>query len=146
MNTELTTIDFESLAQWSPPKLIETKRGWKNLRTGAITDNFWHLWRSNKTELSAAGISCRKNDKNGQWEATWWMDPPGGLNEKLQENLKASQAADSNVEFPRPEGLEYLGYQKAGIAFALNIFEPSTKKGNIIPSGAGVLIGDEMGL
>lgn len=39
--------------------------------------------------------------------------------EKAQEGrLAASRATDANVEIPAPEGLTYLPYQKAGIAFA----------------------------
>lgn len=44
----------------------------------------------------------------------------------------ASRATDADIDLPRPEGLNYLGYQKAGIAYAL--------------AKPGVLIGDEMGL
>jgi len=44
----------------------------------------------------------------------------------------ASRATDYDVDLPRPDGLDYLGYQKAGIAYAMK--------------RKGVLIGDEMGL
>lgn len=47
-------------------------------------------------------------------------------------NLDASRATDAEVSIPAPEGLEYLPFQKAGIAYAL--------KRN------STLIGDEMGL
>jgi SWI/SNF-related matrix-associated actin-dependent regulator 1 of chromatin subfamily A len=43
-----------------------------------------------------------------------------------------SHAVAAAISIPAPEGLEYLGYQKAGIAFALE--------------RKGTLIGDEMGL
>lgn len=46
--------------------------------------------------------------------------------------LTASSATSADVDLPRPAGLDYLPYQKAGIAYALA--RPST------------LIGDEMGL
>lgn len=48
------------------------------------------------------------------------------------EAIQASRAADSDVDIPRPEGLEYLPYQRAGIAYARRF-----------PT---VLIGDDMGL
>lgn len=35
-------------------------------------------------------------------------------------SVEASQATDADVEIPRPDGLEYLPYQKAGIAFLQN--------------------------
>jgi SWI/SNF-related matrix-associated actin-dependent regulator 1 of chromatin subfamily A len=47
-------------------------------------------------------------------------------------SLRASHAADSKLDIPAPEGLVYLPYQRAGVAYALG--RPST------------LIADEMGL
>lgn len=52
--------------------------------------------------------------------------------------IEASRATDAEVEIPAPAGLAYLGYQKAGIAFALRQLA--------LPDIAGVLIGDDMGL
>ena len=46
--------------------------------------------------------------------------------------LAASRAVDAEINVPAPEGCEYLGYQRAGIAYAM--------------SRPRVLIGDEMGL
>lgn len=50
----------------------------------------------------------------------------------LQDDYELSWATDSDTEYPCPEGLSFLPYQKAGIHYAV-------EKGN-------VLIGDEMGL
>jgi SWI/SNF-related matrix-associated actin-dependent regulator 1 of chromatin subfamily A len=36
--------------------------------------------------------------------------------------IEASRATNSEVDFPCPAGLNYLPYQKAGIAFALKVF------------------------
>jgi hypothetical protein len=36
--------------------------------------------------------------------------------------LTASRATDADIDIPAPAGLEYLPYQKAGIAFALRVF------------------------
>lgn len=52
--------------------------------------------------------------------------------ESVQEAREASRATDANVDLPCPNGLSYLPFQKAGIAYALG--RPA------------VLIGDEMGL
>lgn len=46
--------------------------------------------------------------------------------------VEASKAADADIEIPAPAGLSYLGYQKAGIAYA--------------KQRKSTLIGDEMGL
>lgn len=49
-----------------------------------------------------------------------------------QTQINFSRAVDANIEIPAPEGEAYLGFQKAGVAFAL--------------SRKDTLIGDEMGL
>ena len=59
----------------------------------------------------------------------------GELNDALrgaEESLMASRATDAVVDIPSPDGLEYLPFQRAGIAYAIE--RPAT------------LIGDEMGL
>ncbi len=58
------------------------------------------------------------------------LDPDSPLNAAKQ--VEASKATDSAVDIPKPEGLEYLPYQKAGIAYAIQ--RPAT------------LVADEMGL
>jgi len=49
-----------------------------------------------------------------------------------EESLEESRATDAEIDIPSPEGLEYLPFQRAGIAYAMK--RPAT------------LIGDEMGL
>ncbi len=48
------------------------------------------------------------------------------------EEIAASKAADANIDVPKPDGLDYLPFQRAGIAYALK--------------RKGTLIADEMGL
>ena len=55
-----------------------------------------------------------------------------GLLREHKANTEASKAVDADIDVPSPEGLDYLPYQRAGIAYALG--RPNT------------LIGDEMGL
>lgn len=50
--------------------------------------------------------------------------------------LAASRATDATIEIPIPDGLALLGYQRAGVAFALQT----------LSQGRGVLLADEMGL
>ena len=52
--------------------------------------------------------------------------------EKEKQAIEASRATDANLDIPSPEGLNYLPYQRAGIAYAMN--------------RDATLIGDEMGL
>lgn len=51
---------------------------------------------------------------------------------ETEKAIEASKAADADIDIPSPEGLEYLPYQKAGIAYALR--------------RDGSLVGDVMGL
>lgn len=51
---------------------------------------------------------------------------------KVAEKIQESAATDADINIPAPEGLRYMPFQKAGIAFALN--------------RKSVLFGDEMGL
>jgi SWI/SNF-related matrix-associated actin-dependent regulator of chromatin subfamily A-like protein 1 len=90
-----------------------------------------------RESLKAAGASWDKDNK------TWWASLSanlGGLREihptispeamaKYSEqesirsaNIQASRATDSDIDIPSPPGLQYLGYQKAGINFALRVF------------------------
>lgn len=55
-----------------------------------------------------------------------------GLARERAANLEASMATEAAVEVPSPEGLSYLPFQKAGIAYAM--------------ARQSTLIGDEMGL
>jgi len=49
-----------------------------------------------------------------------------------RQSVIASKAVDADIDVPRPEGLEYLPYQRAGIAYAI--------------ARQNTLIGDDMGL
>lgn len=60
----------------------------------------------------------------------------GEQDEEAEAALAESRATDADIDVPAPAGLEYLPYQRAGIAYALKRFM----------QGLGVLIGDEMGL
>lgn len=51
--------------------------------------------------------------------------------------IAASRATDANINIPAPEGLDYLPYQRAGIAFLQDRLNRGSK---------GVLLADEMGL
>jgi len=122
--TLLNTLD------WSKPKHVNTRYGEKILSKTSPTEEFWQLWRAHKSELKANGYSLSKDGDT--WELLHWNDLPKEVLEEREASRKLSKATDAEVEVPSPEGLEYLPYQRAGIAFAM--------------SKDAVLIGDEMGL
>lgn len=85
------------------------------------------------------------------------------LTEDERASLAASTASDSDFMPPAPPGLDYLPYQRAGIAYALRRFGDLDRiprssrmespprsprlgeEGGFSPSRGGVLIADEMG-
>lgn len=117
--------DIQSL-DFNDPIRVNTKRGARMLRKAKPTSAFWEVWRSEKDSLKAAGYSVTKDDRDG-WVVCHWSE--------IEENaaaIKLSQASDSDVDVPVPDGLEYLPFQRAGIAYAA--------------SREATLIADEMGL
>ena len=90
--------------------------------TAKPDSDFWTVWREKKAQVKQAGYSVRKID--GAWVVSRHRDN----NQAIAE----SQAVDADIEIPAPEGLSYLPYQKAGIAYAVQ--------------RQATLIGDEMGL
>jgi SWI/SNF-related matrix-associated actin-dependent regulator 1 of chromatin subfamily A len=138
MNTEQeqqVRVELETLLPWSDAKRVDTKAGLRLLRKAEPTEAFWNVWRQAKEQLRKAGIS--PGNFQGKWEVCWWQPLPQEEVAKLQARVEASKATDAQVEIPCPEGLAYLGYQRAGISFAGRAYQEGRE---------GVLIADEMGL
>lgn len=133
------TLDIETLLPWGPPKDVDTKAGPRSLRKAAPTESFWAAWRANKDALRSAGISCGRDKTTGDWEVLWWRvtEQIAKVVEQRQEVLAASAATDADLDIPRPAGLEYLPFQRAGIKFVLDAFGRGEN---------GVLVGDQPGL
>jgi SWI/SNF-related matrix-associated actin-dependent regulator 1 of chromatin subfamily A len=68
--------------------------------------------------------------------------------EQASKNIEASKAKDSDINLPCPEGLAYLPFQSAGIAYCCTQLRINTEKAKgILPTpSSGVLIADDMGL
>ena len=130
MNAPAKTIE-EVLGAlvWSAPREVQTKRGPKSVSSAPANEDVFELYRrGDRDELYKRGYSL--GQYRGAWQITLWADV---ADKSAREAAKAlSRATDADLEVPAPEGLAYLGYQKAGIKFALD--RPA------------VLIGDEMGL
>lgn len=127
----MTTITFSAEAlglKLSPPRIVMTRRGEREVRSAPATEAFWTAWRSNKEALKTAGFGVSKN--NGDWEVSLWAETM--TNAARAEAHEASRAADASIEVPVPAGCELMPFQKAGIAYALD--------------RVGTLIGDDMGL
>lgn len=66
------------------------------------------------------------------------------LSDAERDAMRASLAHDSDMEIPAPPGLDYLPYQRAGIAYALRTPRQGEEGGQSL--SRGTLIADEMGL
>jgi SWI/SNF-related matrix-associated actin-dependent regulator 1 of chromatin subfamily A len=125
-------MNIETLVSWSDPKEVETKHGPRMLRKAEATPAFWDAWKAHKDELKAAGVSCSRDDRSGEWSAMWWQQISAEVKAERAQAVEASRATSADIDLPRPEGLDYMPFQKAGIRYAL--------------AHPNVLIGDEMGL
>ena len=137
METAVEGISIEGLVNWRKPREVMTKNGPRILRTAIPTEQFWAAWRDSKEQLQAAGVSVSMpNQWNPEHEACWWQELPREELEKREASLQGSRAVDASIILPKPDGCEYMGFQKAGIRYALDCFA----------RGTGCFIGDEMGL
>lgn len=119
--------------KWDDEDLeVNTKIGPRLLRKAFPTPEFYDLWRDQKQGLKDLGISLGKNPRTNEWEVCLWRELPKEATAAREAAKAASRATDAVIDVPKPDGLEYLGYQRAGIAFGMH--RPAT------------LIGDEMGL
>lgn len=122
--------DILGVLKWSAKVERQTRNGPRLVSDTPANETVFKLWKEHKEKLSGMGYSF--GEFRGQWRLTHWEKVPEVV-VAARENAKAlSRATDADINVPVPEGLSYLGYQKAGIAFAFN--RPA------------VLIGDEMGL
>ena len=129
-----TIDDVLASLKFSVPTETQTKKGPRmrssaSLKAGTTLD----ILQDNSQVLWGRGYSLQEWPAGtGKWSLTKWEMVPEKIVVQRQEAKAASRATDADINVPAPEGLAYLGYQRAGIAF-----------GHERPA---VLIGDEMGL
>ena len=110
--------------EWGDTKTLPDGR---TVRSASATPEFWELWRVSKDDLKSLGYGVSKYQ--GKWQVSQWTTPDA---EEVAANVTASRATDAAIDIPSPDGLEYLPFQRAGIAYALE--------------RKATLFGDEMGL
>jgi len=93
-------------------KVVNTRMGTRRLRIATPTDDFWKAWRERKEALKRAGYSVERDD-DGRWRVLHWSEVKQSL------DTTASYAVDADIAVPAPLGLEYMPFQRAGIAYAL---------------------------
>lgn len=90
------------------------------------TDEWRKAWMVDSRRLIHRGYTW----KGGQSPVRYWKKVH--TEEELEAFRAASRAEDANIDIPRPAGLEFMPFQRAGVARALQL--------------EGCLIADEMGL
>ncbi len=128
----MDTETILKLANWTTPKEITTKNGPRMLRTAAKTEAFSVAWKHEKDAMKALGASWTKDERSGEWSLVWWQQIDAEELKRRAEAVKASRATDAQIDLPRPDGLDYMPFQRAGIKYALD--------------RKGVLLADDMGL
>lgn len=129
MTTETADIGAEFGLKLSKAKMVMTKFGERYVREAPPTELFWTAWRDNKDELKKLGFGVSKNRDN-QWQVALWASTMS--REEREANAEASRATDAAITIPAPEGMNYMPFQRGGIAYALK--------------RDATLIGDEPGL
>lgn len=112
---------FIASLDFSKPKRIETKRGPRMLSKCKATAEFWEVWNEHKEELVKAGLSV--SEYNGKWDVCRWKNVDDEILKAEADRREASRQVSADVDIPCNDGLEYLPFQKAGIIFAVSVFE-----------------------
>lgn len=125
---EQPELSVEEMLDWSEPRIVNTRRGAREMRKAAPTEEFMALWSEPGAQrgLRKVGISCAPYE--GRMEVTWWRKPDLDLD--AAEMSKA--VSGDGVGLIAPKGEAYLPFQEAGIRYCME-----RKR---------VLLADEMGL
>jgi SWI/SNF-related matrix-associated actin-dependent regulator 1 of chromatin subfamily A len=124
------TDQVDVALNWSKPAARMTVQGERLVSTASPNPAFWALWREQKEVLRAAGYSVKKDGE--RWTVVRYQPLNAEMLAEKAVVREASRATDAAIDIPAPEGLAYLPYQRAGIAWAAS--RPAS------------LIADEMGL
>lgn len=125
--------DILGALKWSQPREVATKNGPRIVIKAAAGQTVFDLWRRESAGLKADGYSLGPYPEgSGKWWLTRWEKLPEKIVVQRTEAAALSRATDADINVPCPDGLAFLPYQRAGIAYAFE--RPAT------------LLGDEMGL
>ena len=136
LSSSMNVPDIGIICKWGKVKEVHTVRGPRMLRTAAATEDFWPVWNEHAATLKLLGLQVkRRMDDPNKWQVLWWKELPADVLAQRAKLVEMSEATCAAVDIPKPDGLDYYPFQKAGIRYCLNAFAAN-----------GVLIGDEMGL
>lgn len=129
---EVTPKDVLAALRFSAPREVKTKLGARMVSSAEPTKEFRALYNERTQWLRQQGYTLNFNTYLGKEMVSLWQIMPEAVVIERNQAIQMSRATDADINVPVPDGLSYLGYQKAGIAFGL--------------TRPAVLIGDEMGL
>lgn len=137
VNTTDTAIDIDDILTkhfaWDDGREITTKRGLRILKKAPSLPQSRQAWQDHKDALKSKGVVLSEWPAgSNRWSFAWFKEIPADVIEQRQESVEMSWAASADVDYPRPAGLEYMPFQRAGIRYCL--------------SKPGTVLGDEMGL
>lgn len=104
--------------RWSKPREVATKRGPRIATSARPSPEVIELFRGDAEQMQKLGYAL--GEYQGKPQITFWQELPKEELENRQETRELSRAVDANIEIPVPERLALLGYQKAGVMFAIN--------------------------
>lgn len=110
-------MKIENLCDWGKPHKTTTVMGDAMVRLARPTEDFWSAYRQNKSQMRSLGVSVTK--RKDEWVARWYLPATEEEIADEQEQIELSYASESDEDFPAPEGLSYLPYQKAGIKYGM---------------------------
>ena len=96
---------------------------WQAKNAGFRWDRSQKVWWTDQDDKALALLQYADLDVRGRLKE---------VHQQVSQEREASRAVDADIDLPVPDGLAYLPYQRAGIAYAMS--RPAT------------LFGDEMGL
>lgn len=125
-----TREDVVAALSFSAPREVQTKRGPRLVSKAKPSPEFYKLWEVDERWLRERGLVL--GSFRGEVSVTKWENLPEKVVVERKAAIEMSRATDASINAPCPDGLAYLGYQRAGIAFGM--------------TREALLIGDEMGL
>jgi SWI/SNF-related matrix-associated actin-dependent regulator 1 of chromatin subfamily A len=116
----ITRDDILNHLRWRTQQEVVTVKGPRLKKCALATPYAIELFAREKNELYKLGYTLTQPPaEKGRWLVTKWDLVPAKVVIARQEAREMSRATSSDADIPRPEGMEYYPFQKAGIAFGV---------------------------
>lgn len=106
--------------RWRKPEEIVTGKGPRVRTVARASNQAIQLFQSEGTELYKLGYTLSQWPKEtGPWLVTRWELVPVKVVVQRSESREMSHATTAKIDIPRPSGMEFFPFQKAGVAFGI---------------------------